>query len=226
MMRLVLIAAVLGMVSLTRAADGPAKEREGMPLLFHEDFADPERGRARFELFESGTEWKMEKDGGRNALAIKQSGKQVAGLPRAPFNRAWVKDLTVGAFVMEVKLKTTERDYGHRDMCLLFGGQDPSHFYYAHLGQVADPRCNAIFVVDGKDRENVTKTTNEGVPWDSSKWQTVRIERKESGEVAVYFEGEKVMTSEGKGMLVGRVGVGTFDDKGMIGGVTVWGVKK
>ena len=61
---------------------------------------------------------------------------------RSPFNIALLKDAVVEDFVFTARVKSTTRDYGHRDMCLFFGYQDPAHFYYVHLGKKADPNSN------------------------------------------------------------------------------------
>src|SRR5947209_12635943 len=63
---------------------------------------------------------------------------------RSPFNIALARNLDLADFVMDVKVRSTTRDYGHRDLCLFFGHQDPSHFYYVHLGKAADEHANSI----------------------------------------------------------------------------------
>ena len=52
---------------------------------------------------------------------------------RSPFNRAVRRGVIVGDFQFDVDLQSTARDYPHRSLCLFFGYQDPSHFYYVHL---------------------------------------------------------------------------------------------
>ena len=56
---------------------------------------------------------------------------------RSPFNRCLIKDVTVSDFVLDLKFQSTKKDYGHRDLCLFFGFQDPS---YA-CGRRAEHRC-------------------------------------------------------------------------------------
>src|SRR5690606_2857228 len=67
---------------------------------------------------------------------------------RSPLNFSLVKDLTLGDFVLEADVRSTVKDYAHRDMCLFFGYQDPAHFYYVHLGKAADDHANQIFIVN------------------------------------------------------------------------------
>jgi hypothetical protein len=205
------------------AADPPAKTLIGLPLVFHDDF---QTGRAdRWEMSDPNA-WKLVQQGDRHVLSQFQQSK-VKTPVRSPFNRALVKDVTVGDFVLEVRLQSTARDYGHRDLCLFFGFQDPAHLYYAHLGKQADPHAHSIFLVNSAPRVSIAKTRTDGTPWDDA-WHTVRVVRKvESGHIAVYFDDldKPIMTAEDKQFTAGRVGVGSFDDTGNFADVRLWGTK-
>src|SRR5262245_1186211 len=100
-----------------------------MPLLFKEDFA---RGADQWQPTDPAA-WKVAKDGPRSVYA---QFKQSAYKPphRSPFNIALRKDIIVGDFVLDAKVRSTVKDYPHRDVCLFFGYQDNAHFYYVHLG--------------------------------------------------------------------------------------------
>lgn len=201
----------------------PAKERDGLPLAYHEDFeaGDDDALRAKFE-FTDPAAWEIRKDGDRRVLAlVKQSDYKPA--VRSPVNIAWVKDLKVGpAFVMEVRLRSTTRDYGHRDLCLFFGGQDPTHFFYVHVAKAADPNAHNVFLVNGEPRKNIATRTTKGADWDDD-YHTVRVTRKASGEIEVFWDGQSIMATDNKHFPVGRVGVGSFDDTGHFDQITVWG---
>jgi hypothetical protein len=203
----------------------PAKESEGLPLLFHEDFKNAEEAMKRFTPTDKAA-WKIIEDdvNGAKKDVLSLFGKSNVKTPvRSPFNQAWVNDLKVSNFVMEVKLRSTVKDYGHRDMCLFFGGVDDAHMFYVHLGKVADPHCNNIFVVDGKDRAAVAAKTSKGTDWDD-KYHMVKVTRDDK-EIRVYWDKGLVMTSDSKALPAGKVGVGSFDDMGNFAEVTVWGKK-
>ncbi|HYW79306.1 MAG TPA: hypothetical protein VE890_06990, partial [Thermoguttaceae bacterium] len=68
---------------------------------------------------------------------------------RSPLNISLLKDVVVGDFVLTVKAKSTCREYGHRDMDIFFGYQDPAHFYYVHLGARPDAHSSQIMIVNG-----------------------------------------------------------------------------
>ena len=96
---------------------------------------------------------------------------------RSPFNIALLKREAVEDFVFTAHLKSTTRDYGHRDMCLFFGYQDPAHFYYVHLGKKADPNSNQIMIVNDAPRTKITKKESPGTDWDDQ-WHLVKIVRR------------------------------------------------
>ena len=127
-----------------------------------------------------------------------------------------VKGIEVTDFEMTVRVLSTHEDYGHRDVCLFFGYQGPSHFYYVHLGKKTDDHANQVFIVNDAPRVKISTITTDGTDWDD-KWHTVRVTRDaESGTIAVYYDDMKtpVMAATDKTFRWGRVGVGSFDDTG------------
>src|SRR5687768_18193182 len=52
---------------------------------------------------------------------------------RSPHTIGLISHLQVGNFILEADLLQTGKEYGHRDMCIVFGFSDPSHFYYSHI---------------------------------------------------------------------------------------------
>ena len=120
------------------------------------------------------------------------------------------KDLVVGDFDLEADVLSTKPDYAHRDMCLVFGYQDPSHFYYVHFGKKTDDHANQIFIVDGAARRKISTKTTPGTNWDGH-WHHVKIARRvDLGTVAVYFDDMEhpVMEARDTTFTWGRVGPG------------------
>jgi len=135
---------------------------------------------------------------------------------RSPVNVALLKGVTVSDFVLDVRLQSTVPDYGHRSLVLVFGYQDPAHFYYVHFGKVTDDHANQIFIVNDAPRVKISTKTTPGTNWDDA-WHRVRIVRDAgSGKIEVYFDDLKtpVMTAEDKTFAWGRIGIGAFDDLG------------
>lgn len=213
---------ILGLTLLLVFSATAALRADELPLVFSEDF---ESGNLSRWSATDPTAWKIETENGSQVLhQFRQS--QVATPVRCPFNRAVVRGVFVGDFQLDVDVQSTTRDYPHRSLCLFFGYQDPSHFYYVHLGQAADDHANQIFIVDGAPRLKISKTSTTGTPWDE-KWHHVRIQRQvESGETRVYFDDLKTpaMTARDTKFAWGEVGIGSFDDTGRFDRLELRGV--
>ena len=162
-----------------------------------------------------------------NALElVKQS--EYKPIVRSPVNIALIADKVFGDFVLEAELMQTGREYGHRDMCLFFGFQTPTNFYYAHIATAADPNAHNIFIVNGKPRTNIAKKTTKGVNWGLGVWHKVRLERTlANGAIRVFFDdmNEPIMTAEDKAFGAGYIGFGSFDDTGMVDNIRIKGPK-
>ena len=162
-----------------------------------------------------------------NALELtKQS--EYKPIVRSPVNIALIADKVFEDFVLEVDLMQTGREYGHRDMCLFFGFQTPTNFYYTHIATAADANAHNIFIVNGKPRTNIAKKTTKGVNWGLGIWHKVRLERTlADGVIRVFFDDmkEPIMVAEDKTFGAGYIGFGSFDDTGMLDNIRIHGPK-
>jgi hypothetical protein len=199
------------------------KEVKGMPLVLEESF---EKGDAERWQPSDASAWKVVEEGDNHVYSLVKDCKYSPPV-RSPNNFSLVKEVTVSDFVMEVRMKSTEPEYGHRDMCVFFGYQDASHFYYVHLGSKADAHANSIFIVNGEPRVSIAEERTTGTKWDDE-YHTVRVVRDvKTGKINVFFDDMKkpVMVATDKTFTWGRVGVGSFDDTGNFDDVRLWGVK-
>ena len=195
-----------------------------LPLVFTTDFED---GSLWDWQPTDPQAWRIEDSGGSRVLALyKQSNYEPE--VRSPVNINLIKDVVVTDFVLELKMHSTTKDYGHRDMCLFFGYQDPSHFYYVHIANQSDAHANSIFIVNGQPRVSIAKTRTEGTKWDEN-WHTVRLERDvENGTIKVFFDDgvAPIMTAVEHNFKWGRIGVGSFDDTGQFDDIRLLGREK
>ena len=197
-----LLVALLSRVALCAADD--------LPILFQEDF---EKDASHWQPFDA-KQWshkKTEKGG-----VFSQHKKETAFKPphRSPTNVALLKDVIAGDFDLTAKVLSTHPDYGHRDAVLVFGYQDPAHFYYVHLGKQADDHANQIFIVKDAPRTKISLTSTKGTDWDD-KWHNVKIVRRvKEGTIEIYFDNmeKPVMTAKDTSFSWGQIGIGTFDD--------------
>ena len=203
-------------------ADVPAKLKS-LPVVYEEDF---EKGAGNWQPTDAKA-WKVDKVG-KNKVYNQYVRRSKYNPPhRSPYNISLLKGIKVKSFVLDAKVKSTIKDYGHRDVCLFFGYQNPAHFYYVHLGKKADPHANQIFIVNDAPRIKISTKTTTGTNWDDE-WHHVRIVRDaKSGSIEVYFDDMKtpVMTATNRTFDWGQIGLGSFDDTGIWDDVVLRGEK-
>lgn len=201
----------------TNAPDAGTK----LPLVFCDDF---QTGTSDNWSPGDPNAWKMTKLGDNFVFEQFQQSK-VKNPVRSPFNRCLIKDVVVENFVLDLKFQSTKKDYGHRDLCLFFGFQDPSHHYYVHFGKKTDDHANQIFIVNDKPRSKISTKTTGGTDWDDE-WHHARIKRDtKSGTIEIYFDDMQtpVMTATDRTFTWGQVGIGSFDDTGRFDDVYLFG---
>ncbi|MAS95600.1 MAG: hypothetical protein CMO55_20560 [Verrucomicrobiales bacterium] len=212
---LLVIALTVGALSLSTAED--------LPVVYSDDFSG---GIENWEPTDESA-WKITEVEG-NQVYENLGGSKYEPPYRSPKNISLLKGHAVGDFVLTAKVQTTKESYGHRDMCLFFGYQNPANYYYIHLGQKADPHANQIFLVNEAPRVAITEKGTDGTPWKDKTWHDVKIVRKVAdGLIEIYFDDMDTPThvAHDKTFTWGRIGLGTFDDKGMWDDVELRGVK-
>jgi len=200
----------------------PALPAADLPVIFHEDFSKGAGGWTPTDA----KAWQITDDNGNPAFEI-LGGSNYTPPHRSPENIAIREGGFVGDFVFTARVMTKQTSRGHRDMCVVFGYQDPANFYYVHLGEKTDPHSNQIFLVDDAPRVAISAQANEGTPWKDATWHQVKIVRTvATGLIEIYFDDMEKPThiAHDKTFAWGRIGIGTFDDKGLWDDVEVRGV--
>jgi hypothetical protein len=144
---------------------------------------------------------------------------------RSPIHIAILKQYPLTDFVMDVELMSTTEPYDHQDLCLFFGFQSPTKYYYVHLGRKADMNAHNVFIVNEAARKNIAKETTKGVEWKKGTWHTARLVRQAStGKIEVYFDDmtRPIMKAEDKTFGESFAGFGSFDDTGRFRKVTLY----
>jgi hypothetical protein len=206
--------ALLGVCLLVPQAS--AQEQSGfdpdLPVVSWTDFSLP-ADRAAWTPLDDG--WSYFKAGPREVFRLGKKESNYQPKFRSPTHIALLDTPEVAIFELNVRLRSTEPDYGHRDACLFFGWQSPDRYYYAHLAKAMDDRANQIFIVNEADRAKISLTTTKGTPWDDG-WHWLRLRRNsESGLIQVFYDDmtTPVMTANDKTFPKGKIGVGSFDDR-------------
>jgi hypothetical protein len=103
----------------------------------------------------------------------------------------------------------------NRDVCIIFGYQDDTHFYYAHVSSNSDGKVhNVIMRVDGDSRERINHKKLPPVRLKEG-WNDIRIQHLEDGSISVWVNDmeEPMMTASDQIYPRGRIGFGAFDDR-------------
>ncbi len=200
-------------------------DQESWPLVYETDF----EGTADDWRPTEDETWEIRQEAGRGGT-YHQFRKEPSYQPehRSPHHIAWLDGIEVTSFRLDAKVRSTHPDYGHRDVCLFFGRQDASHFYYVHLAKQGDDHANQIFLVNGAPRTKISLSTTAGTDWDDA-WHDVRIVRDaESGRIEVFFDDmtKPVMTAEDKSFTWGAIGLGSFDDTSAWDDIRLYGLKR
>ena len=151
---------LLVFIALCHLGDRPARsEDKPWPVLVKEDF---EHGMDRWRTTDPKPKdgvWKIVDVGGKQKHALRVTGPSKYEPPyRSPHSIALLKDVKVGDFELTADVQNTNKSAGpHRDLCIFWGYQDPSHFYYVHFGAKADPHACQIFIVNDAPRVMITE---------------------------------------------------------------------
>lgn len=192
------------------------------PIRITEDF---EKGADRWQPTDSAN-WRIADDHGGKVFELFQSKTSFSPPHRSPFNFALLKGAKFADLTLTLLLKTTKAAYGHRDLCLIFGYQDPAHFYYVHLGEKTDDHANQIFIVNNAPRIKISTKTTPGTKWRENHWHTVKLVRDaKSGAIRVFFDEMTAPAMEARDTTfgAGQIGIGSFDDTGMFDDLLIEG---
>jgi len=210
----------VGCLVVSLCATAVAGKKEGLPLVFKDSF----KGDLSQWVMTDAEAWKSDKDGKKDVMSLFGKSDYQPKV-RSPHNIAWIKDLELSDFIMDVRVRQSGREYGHRDTCFFFGKEDASHFYYVHIATVADPHAHSVFLVNGEPRVSVCDDRTDGVQWENT-YHDIRIKRdSKSGTIEVYFDDMEmpIMKTTDKTFLKGSIGVGSFDDTANFDSVKIWG---
>lgn len=178
-------------------------------ILFQDDFED---GTDRWDIVDP-LSWKLEKHGMGESLSIIRRESEYEPKVRSPRHIALIKDIEVDSFELTFKVKNTKNTGNHRDCCVFFNYQDPTNYYYIHLGAKPDQNSGQVFIVKDAPRTNLTN--NEKLtPW-SDGWHTVKLVRDaDKGTIEIYFDDMTTphLSVNDKRFGKGRIGIGSFDD--------------
>lgn len=200
--------------------------RDDLPLLSSYDF---EGGLAQGWKPNIPENWRVAETDDSTAYELVSPG--VFGEIRAPTSWSILPGYDVTSFELEGRLKCkAEASNPHRDMCLFFHFQDPTHFYYVHFSASSDGLHNIIGLVNGSDRVKInTEPPGESVfRLTDTEWHRFKVSYDaETGGIKAFLDDMDVpiLTAVDRTLSHGFVGVGSFDDTGYFDDITLKGKK-
>lgn len=204
-------ARLLALASLSLGCAGPPVSSDGAIDLVREATwcaADP-------------AAWRIE----AGELALTEASDAYAPPVRSP-RRIALANVVAGDFDLTLDARQTSREYGHRDLCVVFGFVAPDRFYYAHLATTPDETACNVFLVDRAPRRRLAPIPAAGVDWgapgEDAPWRRVRVERRLAARsIRVWVDGRLALEAEDATLGAGLVGLGSFDDTGRFRDVTL-----
>lgn len=205
-----------GLVALGLLAAVPARADE---LSF-----DFENGLEPWEPLPSGT-WRAETIRGDGVASLVRAGTQREGI-RRPTAYLFLPGEVWRNLTFTLRARTSEPDSTiNRDICLIFGYLDDTHYYYAHVSSNSDDAFhNVIMKVDGTERETIHRETAPEARLTGA-WHTLRVTHEETGRIEVFVDDMEspLMTAMDDGFRAGSVAFGCFDDRARFDDVVVEG---
>jgi len=184
---------------------------------------DFENGFAPWVPFYSGT-WELQNQSGNHVAAL-----VVAGADRPPVRRPraylFLPEHSWKDYTFTVKAKTLEAaSLSFRDVVLIFGYVDDTHYYYAHVSSRADATHSIIMKMTGSQRATIHTQSNP-TPALNGSWQTIRVEHIATGQIRVFVDNMRTpkLSAHDTSYPVGAVAFGCFDDRALFDDVSVSG---
>ncbi|TEU04447.1 MAG: hypothetical protein E3J22_07110 [Candidatus Aminicenantes bacterium] len=202
------------------------KGTDELPLLASYDFEDSHAEGWQPSIPDH---WRVvEKDG---SMVYELVSPGIQGEIRAPTSWSILPGHDITSFELMGRLKCkTEASNPHRDMCIIFHFQDPTHFYYVHFSASSDSLHNIVGLVNGADRVKI----NSELPGESvfrltdMDWHRFKVSYDaETGDIKAFLDDmdTPILTACDKTLNHGFVGIGSFDDTGYFDDITLKGKK-
>jgi hypothetical protein len=205
-----------------------SQDRSGKPLpvLASENF---ESGRADGWEANDPARWSVLPSGRNLVYTLTAPGEP--GAVRAPTSWSLWSAFEVGSFEFAGRLQcAADPANPKRDMCIVFGFQDPTHFAYVHFAASSDDVHNVIALVDGKDRARISVEApgTSAARLTGKEWHAFKVAfDATTGEIKAYLDDMQrpILTARDRTFVRGRVGLGSFDDTGSFDDLTLRGVR-
>lgn len=191
---------------------------------FSTDFGD---GFGLWVKSPTGT-WEIQSRDGNQVAALTAAGTQPGGV-RRPTGYLLMPAIDWSDTTIDLRARTLEpASVVNRDVVVIFGYVDATHFYYTHLSSHSDDRFHTIIMkVNGTERETIDLESAPPAPLTEA-WHDIRVIHRADGSIRVYVDdmAAPVMTAQDTTFPVGAVGFGCFDDRALFDDVRISGTAR
>ncbi|MEM1084827.1 MAG: hypothetical protein AAGI48_12015 [Verrucomicrobiota bacterium] len=161
----------------------------------------------------SGSEWSWKKTPEGGLYQLKKPGSP--GKFRRPLSWSVWKGKPVACFEVEVTARClTSLKVKGRDVLVIFGFQDPDHYYYVHFSAENSKVHNILAKVDGGERTPLPLKGKRHPRLVKDGFQQLKLTHDPAtGEIEASVDGKVILRAVDRDLKGGYVGVGSFDDK-------------
>lgn len=171
---------------------------------------------AKWKQIEKGQWQQIEVPERGSVLELTKSAKPPTKPVRRPANLLLAPTPELGAFTLEFDARTLVPKVKGADITVVFGYQDPHHFYYAHISNDSDNRVHHLIMKVEGGKEIRTQIDDQTDPPAvlNGEWQKIRVTRSADGRTAVYVDdmSKPTLTTSDTKWLTGKIGLGSFND--------------
>jgi hypothetical protein len=173
-----------------------------------------DKGLSGWELL-NATHWSVVEGEGTTVLRLNRTGPQLPPV-RRPGEYALASGEAVRDVCVTVRARSLEPSSKKgRDIVLIFGYCDPTHFYYAHISNDSNRTTHNVIMKVAGDRRETIHREEQPEPRLEDGWRDLRVVHHAEGRIAVFVDDMEtpLMTAQDTDYPEGRVGMGSFDDR-------------
>jgi hypothetical protein len=146
---------------------------------------------------------------------------------RRPYTYAVLKDRPWQAATLDLDVRSLEPPTTRgRDVCIILGYVDDTHFTYIHLSNHTDNRAhNVIMKVAGNSRRTLHTPAKPEARLTGQGWHHIRVQFDAAGKITVYHgDMDTPLMSATDPDIVGHpLGLGSFNDRAAFSAITLTG---
>ena len=174
--------------------------------------------------------WQVIDRDGSLVYELTAPGEQ--GQVRAPTSWSLIAAYDVTSFVFTGRMKCdADPANPHRDLCVFFHFQDPTHFCYVHFSASSDEAHNVIGLVNGADRVKInSEPPGKSAPrLTDTNWHQFKVVYDAvTGRIEAFLDDLEtpILSAVDRTLGNGQVGIGSFDDTGCFDDIILRGIEK